>query len=207
MQLINLSQTETLKSLTPVLAARYDSLASPSGCLEGTRVDIVAGLLDWCAQEINRFSIYWLVGHAGTGKTTIAKTLCEHLASQGTLWLATFFVSKTYADRRDPLRMLYSFVYELAGKDIITCKRVLTGIRSHDDIKQRPLREQIEQLLYAPLRAAVGGRQLILVLDALDECSTVAGVKGGDFIQELADRLADLVRMVSQGLGYRVISN
>jgi hypothetical protein len=175
-----------------VLAARYNSHGSALGCLEGTRVDIVAGILRWCAGRSDTFSIYWLAGHAGTGKTTIAKTLCEKLALQGRLWITTFFASRNSADRRDSLRILCSLIHELAFTDVIACRRVLAVIRSHDDITEQPLREQIQILIRAAIKDLMGEQSLILVVDALDECFTEDGVEGGKLISVLADVLADL---------------
>jgi hypothetical protein len=136
-------------------------------------------MLAWCLQETHYFSIYWLAGHAGTGKSTIAKTLCEQLALHTNVLVATFFVSKDSAERRNPLRILHTFACELAASDVVIRQHVIAGIRSHTDIKVRPVKEQVEKLLVNAFEEIMGLHQIVLVIDALDECYTINGIEGG----------------------------
>lgn len=175
------------------MAARYDSLGSPSGCLEGTRTDILSRLTVWSTETINTFSIFWLAGLAGTGKSTIAKTFCDTLVNAGNIYILTFFASKGSVERQDPFRVLYTLVYELASMDATVGKEVILALRSYPDVRQRSMKEQIQRLLLKPLEALNDTEttcpSLMFVIDALDECSKVNGVDGGNFIRDLADAL------------------
>jgi hypothetical protein len=176
-----------------VAAARYDSLGSPSGCLEGTRTDILSRLRSWSTETTNTFSIFWLAGLAGTGKSTIAKTFCETVVNTGHVQVLTFFASRGSAECQNPFRLLYTFVYELASMDTTLRKEVISALRSHPDVRQRSMKEQIQRLLVKPLETLNNTettcRSLMFVIDALDECSRVNGIDGGNFIRDLANEL------------------
>ena len=61
--------------------------------MEDTRVQIIADLEAW-AQDETASKVYWLYGHLGTGKTSIAHTLSERLDGQQMLG-ASFFCSRS----------------------------------------------------------------------------------------------------------------
>jgi hypothetical protein len=184
-------RADTLGKLAPVSSARYDSLSSPSGCLQGTRQDILAQMLAWVEEPCQVFSVFWLAGLAGTGKSSIAKTFCEQLAAKSIL-MATFFASRNSAERRDPFHIIHTLAYELSITDSRVRPQVLSAIRSPPDIMQRPMQEQIERLLAVSLSQAQSGRTLVLVIDALDECDKIGRVEGGSLIPLLAETLRNL---------------
>jgi hypothetical protein len=184
-------RSDRLGKLNPVSSARYDSLASPPGCLAGTRQEILAKMLTWAEEPCQGFSIFWLAGLAGTGKSSIAKTFCEQTAVKNPL-MATFFASRSSADRRDCFNIIHTLAYELSVADPHIRPHVLSSVRSPPDIMQRPMSEQIERLMLVPLSQALNDRVLVLVIDALDECEKVDGVEGGALIPLLADLLRSL---------------
>ena len=57
---------------------RHSSYGSPSGCMAGTRVKILAALETYALDYLSS-KVYWIVGMAGAGKSTILQTLCEIL--------------------------------------------------------------------------------------------------------------------------------
>jgi hypothetical protein len=141
--------------------------------------------------------VYWLAGHAGTGKSAIAKTLCKALDAQHNTWVITFFVSKDDAERRDPFRIIHTFAWELSRKDMVMRQHIFAATKSQPDLKERTLKEQVKELFRSAVEASAGVRSVILVLDALDECFPVDGVEGGSLIHDLAEALIDLpVRLV-----------
>src|SRR5271154_6764887 len=83
---------DLLKALQHAPEAAYDS-GDRRGCLQGTRVKLLEGVLAWAADDSSE-RIYWLSGMAGTGKTAIAYTLSRLLASNKSL-AATFFCSRS----------------------------------------------------------------------------------------------------------------
>jgi hypothetical protein len=69
------------------------------GCLKGTRGAILSCIELW-ARDPNKSPVCWLNGLAGTGKSTIAKTIAERLFVDGQLG-ASFFCSRDFEDRRN----------------------------------------------------------------------------------------------------------
>ena len=51
-------------------------------------------------RDFDKPPVYWLNGLAGTGKTTIAKTIAERTFADGRLG-ASFFCSRDFDDRRN----------------------------------------------------------------------------------------------------------
>jgi hypothetical protein len=178
--------------LAPVFAAQYNALSSPSGCLQGTRVDVLEIFFAWSLQSVSALHIYWLAGHAGTGKSAIAKTLSERLVGSNDTLVVTFFVSKNSEDRRDPLRMLHTIVHRLAHMSVLVRTNVVKVLSSEPDIIQRALNEQIKLFLLEPLREPTKTHSIIIVVDALDECLSVRGVEGGSLVHDLANTLGSL---------------
>ena len=88
------------KLLTQKVAtqALHDCLESsesdPARCHPDTRVAILTDLEEWAAGPTYNYSIRWVSGSAGVGKTTILCTTAENLESRNLL-LASFFFWRT----------------------------------------------------------------------------------------------------------------
>ncbi|KAF7364763.1 hypothetical protein MVEN_00346200 [Mycena venus] len=65
-----------LEKLGYVAAANIDAQSS-EGCLDGTRVDLLANLQAW-SRDPNSLRIFWLDGMAGTGKSAVAAFILPH---------------------------------------------------------------------------------------------------------------------------------
>ena len=71
---------------------RNSSYGNPTGCMEGTRVKILVDLEAWVLNDLGT-KVYWLVGMAGTGKSTLLHTLCGILDGKDMLG-GSFFCSR-----------------------------------------------------------------------------------------------------------------
>ncbi|KAB5588072.1 Protein translocase subunit SecA [Ceratobasidium theobromae] len=94
----NIAQTRArLQKLWPARLAAYGSGLSVDvdrrTCTENTRKGILHNLNKW-SSDPDAKKIFWMDGMAGTGKTTIAYTLCQVLQSRGQL-AASFFCTRT----------------------------------------------------------------------------------------------------------------
>jgi hypothetical protein len=179
------------KALTPVSLARFDAINAAEGCMPNTRENVLSSIQAWADSPSSGLSIFWLSGMAGTGKTTIAKTICERLSSANRLG-ASFFVSRQDLSRRDPCNILRSFSYELALRNHVFFHEVRDCIQREADISSRPMQEQILKLLATPLTRTVAGgmsTDFVLVIDALDECDKQNGIESGDLIPLLDSHL------------------
>jgi hypothetical protein len=117
--------------------------------------------------------IFWLNGMAGTGKSTIARTIAEKFADQKRLG-ASFFFSRGKSDLESADKLFPTIACQLA--DLLPALKpyLCEAIGECSDIAQRSLSEQWKKLVLQPL-SILGQNSplpstLILVIDALDEC-------------------------------------
>jgi hypothetical protein len=136
------------------------------GCLRGTRGDVLNSIELW-ARDFDRSSVYWLNGLAGTGKSTIAKTIAERSFADGQLG-ASFFCSRDFEDRRN-LRLIFpTLAIQLARKYIEFRSIFVPSIQSNPEIAYESLYNQMSKLIVQPLNES--GISTVIVIDALDEC-------------------------------------
>jgi WD40 repeat protein len=135
-------------------------------------------------------SVCWLKGQAGTGKTTIARSVAELAAQQGSLG-ATFFFSRTDIARRNPLAVVPTLAYKLATWRLELRRPICAAVEVHTDIADDgSVREQAHRVLTEALSTLSSPvPRVLIVLDALDECDKVDGVEGGQLLSVLFDCL------------------
>ena len=111
--------------------------------------------------------MYWLNGLAGTGKSTIAQSFSEMVASKGSLG-ASFFCSRDYLDRRKLKNIFPTLAYQLARHYPHFRSHLVTSIKKDPILAHTSLISQLENLLVNPL----SGKDIscVIVIDALDEC-------------------------------------
>jgi hypothetical protein len=161
-----------------------------------TREDVLRAMLSWVAEPSSPqsyMSVFWLAGLAGTGKSTIIKTFCERINRRDDYFLASFFASRSSAERRDPYGILHTFAYELATTSSCIRSHILSSMQATPHIMHEPMHEQVRQLLANSIdKSELGGRTIVLAIDALDECQKSDGVEGGRLIELLARALQHL---------------
>ena len=162
-------------SLPRAEKARFNASARQgvSGCLEQTRVNVLRDIDRWVMDDSKGAPwMFVLQGLAGTGKSTLAHTVCETMAKRG--WLgASFFFSRNEASCRNPFLLFTSIAYQLATL-YPQFQNALTAILKRDpDVVGSTLETQLEKLVVEPIRAAaddIGSDPVIVVIDAVDEC-------------------------------------
>ncbi|KAJ7189342.1 hypothetical protein GGX14DRAFT_702062 [Mycena pura] len=82
--------------------ARYNAENTPDMCMTGTRVDIIKDIVNCLTGPSDPSQrIVMLSGSAGSGKSTIAKTVASILAEKDHILAASFFFSRDYPERRE----------------------------------------------------------------------------------------------------------
>jgi hypothetical protein len=164
-------------------------------CTPGTRVSLLEDLLAW-ATASDSPGLFWLNGLAGTGKSTIARTLCDRLHAQGLLG-ASFFISRDQSDRREASNIVRSIAYQLAVRWRSVSDALCAKLREMPVSATRSLQQQITDFIITPARELPGDASFIIVIDALDEAfSNFAGRPGGDLLLLLGQQLLQLAGRV-----------
>ncbi|GLA05581.1 hypothetical protein AnigIFM60653_006074 [Aspergillus niger] len=140
-------------------------------CLENTRVELLDEITDW-VDDTQGKTIFWLRGVAGTGKSTISRTVARKLQERELLG-ASFFFKRGEGDRGNASR----FITTIAKQFMIALpqlrKEIATAMKD-DLIVSKSLKEQFDHLLLKPLldMEMSNGQRLpvVIVVDALDEC-------------------------------------
>jgi nucleoside-triphosphatase THEP1 len=132
---------------------------------------ILATLWAWF-EEHDGPKIYWMNGMAGTGKTTIAYTLCERLNAARQLG-ASFFCSRSLPDCRDARRIVPTIAYQLARFSRPFQAVLCQVLASEPDVGTYTISDQFETLLRKPLLEVnhTFPGDVVIVIDALDECT------------------------------------
>jgi hypothetical protein len=140
-------------------------------CLPDTRVDLLQGIYDW-AEGHDKPLIFWLSGLAGTGKSTIARTVARRYFDNGQLG-ASFFFSRGGGDVGHASRFFPTIALQLAKKSPSLQRHICDALRENSDIATQSLSDQWRQLVLVPLSKTSDESYpslCILVIDALDEC-------------------------------------
>ncbi|KAF8674102.1 NACHT domain [Rhizoctonia solani] len=165
--------SSAIDRLSPSLSARYKSAEGADlkrrECTPGTRIKVLAEVLNWTRGDGR--GVYWLNGMAGTGKTTIAYSLCLELDSSHRL-AASFFCSRTLPECRDVNLIVSTIAYQLARFSRPFHSVLSTALRKDPDLHRTLPHLQFEELIIKPLKEAESAlpEGLVVVLDALDEC-------------------------------------
>lgn len=138
-------------------------------CLPGTRTELLSCITDWT--ESDDENIFWLNGMAGTGKSTIARTVAQGFNERGLLG-ASFFFKRGEADRGTAKYLITTIAGQLVTRHRQLVPEVLNAIKTDPRITSKFLRDQFDQLLYRPLLKLQPDQSttIVIIIDAMDEC-------------------------------------
>jgi hypothetical protein len=161
-------------------------------CLAGTRQKLLANLFAWFDDvDSSRERVFWLNGLAGTGKTTVARTIATRAHKQGRL-AAAFFFSRNIAVTRSPSAVLPTIAYQLAHYQHLFRTAVCAAVGADEDVRDRGVTIQADALFSNLRGITVPDTPLLIVLDALDECYLENGREGGDAVPLLLAQFASV---------------
>jgi hypothetical protein len=180
-RVLDMDLKETLARLPVVPDAAFDSRAEEHSafCLEGTRVKLLNDIAEWI-QAPDAEAIFWLNGMAGTGKSTITRTLALS-ASKDRFLGANFFFKRGESDRGGVSKLATTLAFQLATTLPGLAAHIKCAIDDDPAISGKTLREQFDKLIFAPLSSLVQAsrpsKPLLILIDALDECEHDADVR------------------------------
>ncbi|KLO09665.1 hypothetical protein SCHPADRAFT_833744, partial [Schizopora paradoxa] len=161
--------------------ARFDSLRTEQtrivSCTEGTRGGVMGTIQDWViGTESDREHIFWLNGLAGIGKSTIATTIARWARKENMLG-GSFFFSRDVAELSSPALVFPTLAFQLAQFDSNYKRALYETLREDKTIASSNLEAQFDALIRRPFTSSRGERPILIVFDALDECSPESDVK------------------------------
>ncbi|KAK6514296.1 hypothetical protein TWF506_008692 [Arthrobotrys conoides] len=137
-------------------------------CLPQTRIEVLKTIETWVTGPRDS-NIFWLRGIAGTGKSTIARTVALNLESTCQLG-ASFFFKKSEAGRNNALKLFPTLAYGLVKYLPELLPHVSKAIEDDFDTLKRSFKEQFERFLLEPLSKISCNSTVVIIIDALDEC-------------------------------------
>ncbi|KAI8648817.1 NACHT domain-containing protein [Fusarium sp. Ph1] len=187
---LNVDQTAILQKVDYNIAldrlpiaegASFDSHAEEHNptCLLDTRVDLLEGISRWIADPDSK-TIYWLNGMAGTGKSTISRTVARSRSKQGDLG-ASFFFKRGETDRGNLSKVVSTLACQLARNVPGVASVIKQALDADPAIVGKAIGEQFDKLVQGPLsevgKAPTTPSSVVIVIDALDECERDADIR------------------------------
>ncbi|KAG4439200.1 hypothetical protein IFR05_005321 [Cadophora sp. M221] len=192
------SENDLLRHLPYAEEAPFNSYNRQyeSACLPDTRVDLLQGIYNWAdaADGQDERCIFWLNGLAGTGKSTISRTVAHRYNDQKRLG-ASFFFSKGGGDASHAGKFFTSIAVQLACNVPSLRQYIRDATKKRSDIASLSLSEQWRQLVLGPLSKILTKpcHSYIIVIDALDECEDNRDVQ--TIVKLLAEAQSSRVRL------------
>lgn len=171
-------------------AFNADEKTHEDNCFEGTRIDVQKEINAW-SDMVDQKCIFWLKGMAGTGKSTIARTVARRYSIEKRLG-ASFFFDRGVENISHTGLFFTTIARQLADTFPMLEPLICKILESNKDISRQTLRDQWEKLILGPLSEldAVSTQILvIIVIDALDEC------QGDDDIRLILQLLIEVKRL------------
>ena len=114
-------------------------------CFGNTRAKVLEYIREWIKGEHSQ-RIFWLNGMAGTGKTTIARTIVAQVQDT---WVASFFFSRHEAETTKSHLVFPTLAYQLASQHSEIMPIIAEIIRQPENIEYaaHPLEKQFTTLI------------------------------------------------------------
>ncbi|KAL3248947.1 hypothetical protein ABHI18_011837 [Aspergillus niger] len=176
-----LAESIDLKELPVAAGAEFGTYMDQheEECFPGTRKELLLDIRDWAVSDQGK-CIFWLNGLAGTGKSTISRTVAKDLQERGLLG-ASFFFKRGEGDRGNAARFFPTIIQQLFTRIPELRAAIRQAIRDNPRISTKPLKEQFEELIHRPLhslnQSSLQSSRLVVVVDALDECDHDGDIK------------------------------
>jgi hypothetical protein len=161
--------------------ATFDSRAEQHNarCHPDTRIGLLQQMHAWVDDPKGQ-CIFWLNGKAGTGKSTISRTVAGQLKERGVLG-ANFFFKRGERDRGNAVLLFTTIAVQLVTWKPQLSSTIGAAVESDPAISTKALREQFDKLILEPLCRARSGFEgpftIAIVIDALDECDNDDDIK------------------------------
>ena len=150
-------------------AAFDDREQQAEACTPGTREALFEAITEWMRSSRTG---YWLCGAAGTGKSTIAKSVPQSLGNHG-LVIVSFFFRRGAGHLGSPDLFVTTILFQLLQdskikQDSELCSRVLRTFAENPYKMDKNLEDQWHCFIRGPLHGHLHP-PILLIVDAVDE--------------------------------------
>ncbi|KAF2862909.1 hypothetical protein K470DRAFT_290414 [Piedraia hortae CBS 480.64] len=117
---------------------------------------------------------------AGTGKTTLVRTLAKIMESGGGFLVASFFFNRGVGNRGELLKLVPTFAKQLTGELRSVAESIASVLAKDSQVCERYVDIQFHKLLQTPLKFASDDdsrTRILFVIDSLDECIDTNGIE------------------------------
>ncbi|KAH7020805.1 uncharacterized protein B0I36DRAFT_218298, partial [Microdochium trichocladiopsis] len=135
-------------------------------CYPKTRTDLVRQIDEWT--RFGKEPIFWLKGMAGTGKSTVSRTIAQRF-DKGML-AGSFFFKRGEIDRGNATKFFTTLAAHFAIRVPHVRRLARSALDADPRLPSKGLREQFKRLIWQPLTQLQDSQTFIIVIDALDEC-------------------------------------
>ncbi|KAM3087809.1 hypothetical protein ACMFMG_001879 [Clarireedia jacksonii] len=180
-KILNIHQQIVLHKLQSADNATFDSHDEEHNaqCYQDTRAELLRQIYSW-AGDRDSGCIFWLNGMAGTGKSTISRTVAKNFVDKRELG-ASFFFKRGEGDRGHAGMFFATIVTQLVQKLPSLAPHVQHAIEVDPGIPRKALKQQFDALVLQPLAKIQTDPQksssIVIVVDALDECDREEDIK------------------------------
>ncbi|KAF7970965.1 hypothetical protein HWV62_22495, partial [Athelia sp. TMB] len=136
-------------------------------CLPGTRVSTLAAIHRWL-RLVDHHNILWLKGVAGSGKSAVAHTIAQALYRDGFL-TSSFFFNREISTCNTPLLLFATIARDIARLYPAIAEDIGAALEQEPVLASAHISRQFEAFIAGPLRRHPVDRQIVVVIDALDE--------------------------------------
>jgi len=142
-------------------------------CHPGTREAILKEIMNWVREPICSYPILWEHGPAGSGKSSIARSIAAMCKKDGLL-AADFFFFRTDNSLNNTERLMATLAYQIMLA-IPELRHTISEATLRDPfIFSSSLESQLQNLIIHPIANAlppeITPNARLIILDGLDEC-------------------------------------
>ncbi|RBR24677.1 uncharacterized protein FIESC28_02450 [Fusarium coffeatum] len=171
--------SQIMAQLPVVAGAAHDSQAEEENniCLKTTRSELLGDIDEWL-KNTNTETIFWLQGMAGTGKSTIARTMAKRWDGQNHLG-ASFFFKRGGGDCGNLSCFYTTIAFQLAIRHHGLASSIKAAVDRDPSLMSKVAEEQFDKLILQPIMGLQPAKRetIAIVIDALDECEGDGGIK------------------------------
>lgn len=146
---------------------------SGSGCLPGTRKDLLEDAFAFINRPSDTAEIFKLTDVAGAGKSAFAHELAHQCHEKGILASSIFF-ARDVRERSVPDRVITTIARATCEKNPAYGDAVLAIVEAEAALASTFDMRQFEELVVKPSDCLPTDRPQVIIIDALDECADAA---------------------------------